>query len=92
MKTLNKDGTPRKQGSGRRKGANSFANVTLADLQQFCGSATAIPVSRVWLEKIGAEVMTEAKVVVEALKEVKNEVDKLDEKISFKVHNFVDTE
>ena len=92
MKTLNKDGTPRKVGSGRRKGANSFANVTLADLQQFCGSATAIPVSRVWLEKIGAEVMTEAKVVVEALKEVKNEVDKLDEKISFKVHNFVDTE
>ena len=92
MKTLNKDGTPRKQGSGRRKGANSFANVTLADLQQFCGSATAIPVSRVWLEKIGAEVKNEAKVVVEALKEVKNEVDKLDEKISFKVHNFVDTE
>ena len=92
MKTLNKDGTPRKVGSGRRKGANSFANVTLADLQQFCGSATAIPVSRVWLEKIGAEVKNEAKVVVEALKEVKNEVDKLDEKISFKVHNFVDTE
>ena len=92
MKTLNKDGTPRKQGSGRKKGANSFANVKLEDLQQFCGSATAIPVSRVWLEKIGAEVTTEAKVVVEALKEVKNEVVELDEKISFKVHNFVDTE
>ena len=90
MKTLNKDGTPRKQGSGRKKGANSFANVTLADLDKFCGSATAIPVSRVWLEKIGAEVKTESKVVVEALKEVRNEVDKLDEKISFKVHNFVD--
>ena len=59
MKTLNKDGTPRKQGSGRKKGANSFANVTLADLEQFCGSATLIPVSRVWLEKMGASI-TEA--------------------------------
>ena len=47
MKTSNKDGTPREVGSGRRKGANSFANVTLADLEQFCGSATLIPISRV---------------------------------------------
>ena len=52
--TLNKDGTPRKTGSGRKKGATSFANVTIADLQQFCGNATVIPVSRVWLEQMGA--------------------------------------
>ena len=49
--TVNKDGTPRKQGSGRKKGANSFANVKLEDLQQFCGAATLIPIIRVWLEK-----------------------------------------
>ena len=52
--TLNKDGSPRKAGSGRKKGATSFANVTIADLQQFCGNATVIPVSRVWLEQMGA--------------------------------------
>ena len=50
-KTTNKDGTPRKTGSGRKKGAKSFVNVTLADLQKFCGAAAAIPVSRVWLEQ-----------------------------------------
>jgi len=55
--TLNKDGTPRKSGSGRRKGANSFVSVSLADLDKFCGSATLIPVSRVWLEKMGANLM-----------------------------------
>ena len=52
--TLNKDGSPRKTGSGRKKGATSFVNVTIADLQQFCGKATVIPVSRVWLEQMGA--------------------------------------
>lgn len=55
--TLNKDGTPRKSGSGRRRGANSFVSVSLADLDKFCGSATLIPVSRVWLEKMGANLM-----------------------------------
>lgn len=55
-KTTNKDGTPRKTGSGRKKGAKSFVNVTLADLQKFCGAAAAIPVSRVWLEQIGATI------------------------------------
>ena len=86
MKTLNKDGTPRKQGSGRRKGANSFANVTLADLEKFCGSATLIPISRVWLEKMGASI-TEAN---QTKVSVSQEPKEVEEKISFKVHNFVD--
>jgi len=54
--TTNKDGTPRKTGSGRKKGAKSFVNVTLADLKKFCGAAASIPVSRVWLEQIGATI------------------------------------
>ena len=57
--TLNKDGSPRKGGSGRKKGATSFVNVTLAELEKFCGSATGVPVSRVWLERMGASI-TEA--------------------------------
>ena len=28
----------------------------IADLQKFCGSATLIPVSRVWLEQMGASI------------------------------------
>lgn len=55
-KTLNKDGTPRKTGSGRKKGATSFVNITLTELEKFCGSATGIPVSRVWLERMGASI------------------------------------
>ena len=54
--TLNKDGTPRKSGSGRKKGATSFTNISIADLKKFCGSATLIPVSRVWIEQMGASV------------------------------------
>jgi len=54
--TYNKDGTPRKTGSGRKKGAKSFVNITLTDLQMFCGSAAVIPVSRVWLEQMGAAI------------------------------------
>lgn len=54
--TLNKNGQPRKQGSGRKKGAKSFVNITLTDLQKFCGSAAVIPVSRVWLEQMGAAI------------------------------------
>ena len=51
--TLNKNGKPRKSGSGRTKGATSFELIKLADLTPFIGNETPIPVSRVWLKKIG---------------------------------------
>lgn len=51
--TVNKDGSPRKAGSGRTKGATSFQQVKLKDLTPFIGNETPIPVSRVWLQKIG---------------------------------------
>ena len=78
--TLNKDGTPRKSGSGRRKGATSFANITLADLQKFCGSATLIPVSRVWIEQMGASVSESTPTIV------KQQDAEPNEKISFTLH------
>lgn len=81
-KTLNKDGTPRKKGSGRKKGAKSFVNVTLTDLQKFCGSAAVIPVSRVWLEQVGATIAEPTQAVV-AEKAPEPEVE---EKISFTLH------
>ena len=53
MKTMNKDGSYRKKGSGRTKGATSFVNVKMKDITPFIGEETQIPVSRVWLKKIG---------------------------------------
>ena len=78
--TLNKDGTPRKSGSGRRKGATSFTNISIADLQKFCGSATLIPVSRVWIEQMGASVSEATPTIV------KQQDAEPNEKISFTLH------
>jgi len=78
--TLNKDGSPRKSGSGRRKGAKSFANISIADLQKFCGSATLIPVSRVWIEQMGASVSESTSTPIQ------QEVSEPNEKISFTLH------
>lgn len=81
-KKLNKDGTPRKTGSGRKKGAKSFVNITLTDLQMFCGSAAVIPVSRVWLEQMGAAIAGETQTVV-AEKAPEPEAE---QKIQFTLH------
>jgi hypothetical protein len=78
--TLNKDGTPRKSGSGRRKGATSFTNISIADLQMFCGSATLIPVSRVWIEQMGACIAGSKP------SPVKQQDAEPNEKISFTLH------
>ena len=79
--TTNKDGSPRKTGSGRRKGANSFANISLADLEKFCGSASVIPVSRVWLEQMGACIQGSAPAPVSTVAQEQEE-----QKISFTLH------
>ena len=78
--TLNKDGTPRKSGSGRRKRATSFTYISIADLQKFCGSATLIPVSRVWIEQMGASVSESTPTIV------KQQDAEPNEKISFTLH------
>ena len=80
--TYNKNGQLRKQGSGRKKGAKSFVTITLTDLQKFCGSAAVIPVSRVWLEQVGATIAGETQTVV-AEKAPEPEAE---QKISFVLH------
>jgi len=52
--TLNKDGTPRKIGSGKTKGAGCFANIKWQHLKNFIGEEEDIQVSRVWLRSVGA--------------------------------------
>ena len=53
VKTLNKDGTPRKIGSGKTKGAGCYANVTWAQLKKIIREDSKIPVSRVWINNLG---------------------------------------
>ena len=55
--TLNKDGSPRKRGSGRPKGASSFAHVTMGDLEKFIGRETLIPVSKTWLHSVAVQLI-----------------------------------
>ena len=50
--TLNKDGTPRKTGSGRKKGSTSFQMVTIKQLLPYITEDFKIPVKRIWLEEI----------------------------------------
>ena len=52
--TLNKDGTPRKVGSGKTKGAGSFAKIKWEQLREFLKEDQDIVVSRVWLRSVGA--------------------------------------
>ena len=86
-RTLNKDGSLRKTGSGRKKGATSFTNITLAELQKFCGEATQIQVSRKWLEQVGAVVVEQPAPVVNAAPVIKKEIlEETDDTIAFTLH------
>jgi len=55
--TKNKDGKPRKTGSGRTKGATSLVKVSLGTLKEYLANdSITIPVGRVWLRDMGIEV------------------------------------
>jgi len=53
--TLNKDGTPRKVGSGKTKGAACYENISLRDLRKLVNENAEVSVSRVWLRNAQAE-------------------------------------
>jgi len=52
---LNKDGTPRKAGSGRTKGAVSLVSIPLKDLIGKFDENELIVVGRRWLEQAGLD-------------------------------------
>lgn len=81
--TYNKDGTPRKNGSGRKKGSNSFVRVTYSQLKEYIGEKTPITVSRVWLESLGFLSEEDSSVT---LKNISAEPPSEENKILFKVH------
>ncbi|MBL63384.1 MAG: hypothetical protein CMI30_08230 [Opitutae bacterium] len=51
--TLNKDGKPRKKGSGKTKGAGCFTRMSWTQLQEYVSENVPIPISRVWLRELG---------------------------------------
>ena len=55
--TLNKDGKPRKIGSGKTKGAGCYEKIALRDLRKLVNENTEVSVSRVWLRNAQAEKM-----------------------------------
>ncbi len=54
--TLNKDGSPRKKGSGKTKGAGCFTKIKWNELREYVGENVPIPISRVWLRSLGVAV------------------------------------
>jgi len=82
--TYNKDGSTRKSGSGRKKGANSFIRVSYSQLKDYIGEKTPITVSRVWLESLGFSSQENSTVILKSEKE--NKPTDEDNKILFKVH------
>ena len=82
--TINKNGKPRKKGSGRKKGSNSFVRVTYGELKDYIGEKTPIAVSRVWLESLGFSIEgPEASVKIKTSETIEDEP-----KISFSIKEF----
>lgn len=63
---MNNTSTVTKRGRGRPVGSTSFVNVSLADLDQFVGTSSAIPVSRIWLQKMGLTIQPVSRTIQEA--------------------------
>jgi len=76
----NNTSTVTKRGRGRPAGSASFVNVSLSDLDHFVGSASAIPVSRIWLQKMGLTIQPIQRTIQEA--EGEDSTPKVEFKIS----------
>ena len=55
MAAINKDGTPRKSGSGRKKGAVSFVKIPLKQLNELLRDTMDVVVSRRFAEQLGID-------------------------------------
>lgn len=77
---MNNTSTVTKRGRGRPAGSTSFVNVSVADLEQFVGTSSAIPVSRIWLEKMGLTIQAVQRTIQES--EVETSIPKVEFKIT----------
>ena len=94
MAAINKDGTPRKKGSGRTKGSVSFVEVKLGDLKACLaplGDNATVLVGRKWvegLEMVG--IRLEAKQLEAYESTCKNNIEAATTQVGLKVTDLSD--
>ena len=85
--TYNKDGTPRKQGSGRKKGSVSLISVKLGDLiSAGFNNDDTIVVGRKWHDEVFKKTVDIAPPVVDTTPTAA--ADAVQEKIAYKLPTF----
>ena len=82
--TYNKDGTPRKQGSGRKKGSLSLMQVKLSELTEKFDSNDPIIVGRKWYENLFKKVVD----ITPQKADTPSAADAVEEKIAYKLTTF----
>lgn len=83
--TLNKDGTPRKKGSGRKKGSISLIEIPLSELIAKLDADDIVTVGRKWHEENFKKVVD---VPTPVEQNVSSAEQKIQEKIAFKLTKF----
>jgi len=83
--TLNKDGTPRKKGSGRKKGSISLIEIPLSELIAKLDADAVITVGRKWHEDNFKKVVDKPAAVEDT---VSSAEQKIQDKIAFKLTKF----
>jgi hypothetical protein len=82
--TYNKDGTPRKQGSGRKKGSLSLMQVKLSELTEKFNPNDPIIVGRKWYENLFKKVVD----ITPQKADTPSAANAVDEKIAYKLTTF----
>ena len=82
--TYNKDGTPRKQGSGRKKGSLSLMQVKLSELTEKFNPNDPIIVGRKWFEDLFKKVVD----TTPEKTDTASAANAVEEKIAYKLTTF----
>jgi hypothetical protein len=82
--TYNKDGTPRKQGSGRKKGSLSLVQIKLSELTEKFNPNDPIIVGRKWFEDLFKKVVD----ITSQKADTTSPADAVEEKIAYKLTTF----
>jgi len=82
--TYNKDGTPRKQGSGRKKGSLSLMEVKLSELMERLELNDTVIIGRKWYENLFKKVVD----IAPQKTDTPSAADAVEEKIVYKLTTF----
>jgi hypothetical protein len=82
--TYNKDGTPRKLGSGRKKGSLSLMQVKLSELTEKFNPNDPIIIGRKWYENLLKKIID----ITPQKADTPSAADAVEEKIAYKLTTF----